>query len=364
MPALYFSKLGVTSIIWGKQKMNITFFIGNGFDINLGLKTRYSDFYPYFVNKSTESNMIKAWLTKDELLWADLEEQLGKKICDVEESQKEKFYEDKAELDELLLEYLEQEQEKILTQNCEKKIADEFARSLMTFYSNLSEADRASIASTCNLYRSEEFKYCFICFNYTNALDQIVNITRRLRSPITTHPGNGSARNNSLDKVLHIHGTLNEEMILGVNDINQVNNNFFKNDEEFLDTFIKRRMNDGIGQRKTEHAKELIEDSHIICIFGMSIGNTDKMWWEEIVHWLKKSEYNKLIIFYKGYSDELNKKLPAKTIRLNNRLKRKLLEKGGMDINDPDIEKVKRKIFISYNANIFNFKEMGLVVPF
>ena len=28
--------------------MNVTFFIGNGFDINIGLKTKYSDFYPYF----------------------------------------------------------------------------------------------------------------------------------------------------------------------------------------------------------------------------------------------------------------------------------------------------------------------------
>ena len=52
--------------------MNITFLIGNGFDINLGLKTRYSDFYPYFIEKSTETNMIRTWLEADELLWADL----------------------------------------------------------------------------------------------------------------------------------------------------------------------------------------------------------------------------------------------------------------------------------------------------
>ena len=53
--------------------MNITFFIGNGFDINLGLNTKYSDFYPYFIEKSTITNMIRAWLQEDELLWSDLE---------------------------------------------------------------------------------------------------------------------------------------------------------------------------------------------------------------------------------------------------------------------------------------------------
>lgn len=341
--------------------MNITFLIGNGFDLNLGLNTRYSDFYPYFIEKSTENNMIRIWLEADELLWADLEEQLGKKLENVKESEQDKFYEDKAELDRLLLEYLGHEQEKVSIQNKEEKISEEFARSLRTFYSGLSEVGRNSIAATCNTYRNEEFQYCFICFNYTNALDQIVNITQELKSPITTHQGNAAKRNNSLGSVLHIHGTLNEEMILGVNDVNQINSGFLKNDAEFLDTFIKRRMNNSIGQRKTEHAQKLIEDSHIICIFGMSIGSTDKMWWEEIVKWLNRSDNNKLVIYYKGYNDELDRKLPVNTIRLNNRLKWEILEKGGADVKSSNIDKVKERIFISYNSDIFNFKEIGFV---
>lgn len=227
----------------------------------------------------------------------------------------------KAELDGLLLEYLTQEQGKISIQNKEQEVADEFVRSLTSFYSNLPEIGRNSITSTCDTYKNEDFKYCFICFNYTDTLDQIINITRKLKSPITTHQGNGASRNNILGTVLHIHGTLNEEMILGVNDIEQVNSTFLKSDNEFLDTFIKKRMNNSIGQRKTEHVQSVIEASHIICIFGMSIGNTDKMWWEEIVRWLNKSENNKLVIFYKGYKKELDRRLPVNTIRLNNRLK-------------------------------------------
>lgn len=337
--------------------MNITFFIGNGFDINLGLNTKYSDFYPYFIEKSTITNMIRAWLQEDELLWADLEEQLGKELENVEESKREQFYEDKAELDGLLLEYLTQEQGKVSIQNKENEVVDEFIRSLTTFYGDLSEVGRNSILSTCDIYKNEEFKYCFICFNYTDTLDQITNITRKLKSPITTHQGNGSTRNNTLGTVLHIHGTLNEEMILGVNDIEQVNSTFLKKDDEFLDTFIKRRMNNSIGQRKTEHAQKLIEGSHIICILGMSIGNTDKMWWEEIVKWLNISENNKLVIFYKGYKKELDRKLPVNTIRLNNRLKQAVLEKGGADLEDSKINKLKQRIFISFNTNIFGFKE-------
>lgn len=345
--------------------MNITFLIGNGFDLNLGLNTKYSDFYPYFVAHASNNNMIKQWLTEDELFWADLEEQLGQKLKNVQKDEKEKFYEDKTELDSLLLEYLENEQKRVSYKGKEKKIADELVRSLIAFANDLHETGRNSINATYKVFENEVFQYCFISFNYTDILDQIVNITHELKSPIATHFYHGNPRKNSINKLIHIHGTLNEEMILGVNDVNQINNTFFKDDSEFLDTFIKKRMNDNIGQRKTEHAQELIDESHIICIFGMSIGNTDRMWWEEITDWLMQSVYNKLIIYYKGFNNELKKKFPSNIIRLNNKLKKEILEKGGKDMDDLNIEDLKNRIFISYNSDIFNFKEIeGLICPF
>ena len=338
--------------------MNITFFIGNGFDINLGLNTRYSDFYPYFFDRASRENMIRQWLNMDNLVWADLEKQLGQCLENVTESDIEKFYDDKAELDGLLLDYLEKEQNRVITINKEQEIADEFARSLTTLYDKLPEADKDSIRSTYSVYSNEIFHYCFISFNYTDILDQIINISLKLKVPIITHEYCGVIRKDMLSKVLHIHGTLNEEMILGVNDEDQINNVFLRNDLEFLDTFIKKRMNDSIGQRKTEHAKKLIDNSRIICIFGMSVGYTDKMWWEEILSWLKKSDYNKLIIFYKGYEEKLQRKNPAITIRLNNRIKKDILQKGGAEMENPNIEKIKERIFISYNTDIFNFKKI------
>ncbi len=344
--------------------MNITFFIGNGFDINLGLKTRYENFYPYFIEKSSETNMIRAWLEKDELLWADLEAKLGEKLENVKENERDKFYQDKAELDQLLLAYLEQEQGRISMQNKEQEIADVFAKSLNEYHKELKAVEQASITSTYNTYSRDDFRYCFICFNYTDTLDQIVNITRKLKSPIATHQYYGNNKNHFLGTVLHVHGTLNEEMILGVNDEEQVNNVSLRADEEFLDTFIKRRMNDGIGQGKTERAQELMDESHVICIFGMSLGGTDKMWWEKLIQWLIASKDNKLVIYYKGFEKQLDKRLPANTIRLDRQLKQEVLEKGGADMNNPDIDEIKKRIFISYNANIFNFNEAGIVCPF
>lgn len=341
--------------------MNITFFIGNGFDLNIGLKTKYSHFYPYFFNNASKDNAIREWIENDEMQWADLEKKLGQSLDKIW-NKKEKFYSDKAELDRLLLEYLGKEQERFTMKDNENAIANEFKSSLLRFYDGLPEMAKDSINDTCSVYKDQDFEYCFICFNYTDVLDQIVNITFKAGEHIATHEGKFHTKKNKLGKLLHIHGTLNEEVILGVNDLSQINNIFLQDDQEFLDIIIKERINRIIGQKKTEYAKNIIDNSHIICIFGMSIGVTDKMWWEEIVDWLKRSTNNKLIIYYKGYEEELHRKIPITTIRLTNLIKNEMLEKGGIDIQNSDIQDYKNRIFISFNANIFNFNDMNLII--
>ena len=153
----------------------------------------------------------------------------------------------------------------------------------------------------------------------------------------------------------HIHGTVSEEMILGVNDVSQINNEEMVKNDELLDTFIKFRMNKELGQQKTENVKKIINQSHIIYIFGMSLGNTDKLWWEEIVKWLLSNDNNKLIIFWKGYEDEFIRKIPAKIIRINNKMKKKVFEKGKGSITEEEFDNIKERIIITYNAEIFNF---------
>lgn len=40
--------------------MNITFLIGNGFDLNLKLNTRYSDFYKYYIKNDPKDLLSKS----------------------------------------------------------------------------------------------------------------------------------------------------------------------------------------------------------------------------------------------------------------------------------------------------------------
>ena len=143
--------------------------------------------------------------------------------------------------------------------------------------------------------------------------------------------------------------------LMSVFSIDKIINSENRNMAELLANNIKKSVNESIGQRKTKKAYDVISDSHIICVFGMSIGNTDKMWWEYIVKWLIENERNKLIIFWCVDESYLRKKLPAKIIRLNNQIKRMVFEKGQASYDDAFYNKVKARIMISYNASIFSF---------
>lgn len=338
--------------------MNITFFIGNGFDINIGLQTRYQDFYPYFLEKSDTNNMIRTWLDQSDKLWSDLEENLGLEMGKVQEEKLECFYKDKEELDSLLIEYLEREQDKYSVEDSDT-IMKEFSRSMLDFYSELPTEDISAIKKVMEIYKDSEFVYSYITFNYTNILDRIIDLYDEKTRVIATHTGSGNRRVNRIGNVMHIHGTTDEEMILGVNDKEQIDNIILKNNDIFLDTFIKRRMNSAIRQRKTEKALEIINSSHIICIFGMSIGNTDKMWWEILTEWLINNNNNILLIYWKGYEDALKKKLPARMVIIDNIIKRKLFDKGKGRYDETYYDSIKDRIIITYNSRIFSLPEVG-----
>ena len=92
--------------------MNITFLIGNGFDINLGLKTRYTDFYPYYLKKKHDDIISKA-ISDNYDRWVDLELALGQLLRNIAPDQVTEFLDSKALLEQDLAEYLCVEQQRI-----------------------------------------------------------------------------------------------------------------------------------------------------------------------------------------------------------------------------------------------------------
>lgn len=94
--------------------MNITFLIGNGFDLNLKLNTRYTDFYKYYI-KNDPKDLLSNSIKKEYEMWSDLEIGLGEILKDIEDSQIDEFLDSKSTLGSMLSEYLTLENQRIVS---------------------------------------------------------------------------------------------------------------------------------------------------------------------------------------------------------------------------------------------------------
>lgn len=337
--------------------MDITFMIGNGFDLNLGLKTRYMDFYPYFKENASDDNMIKAWINDSKIeLWSDLEYKLGKELYRIDtEEELEKFYTDKEELDELLVEYLEKEQDRYRI-DAPELIRKEMTRSLLKFDNNLTTRNRELIQNTLQNYMTEDYHYSFITFNYTNIIDRFVAAYPLNLRVVGRH--DSGYRKNIIVKVHHIHGQLDADMVLGVNDESQIGNGRLKKNTRFLNGFIKQNIDNEIGNKRIQYAINLIDESSIICVFGLSMGKTDKIYWEKLISWLKASSEHNLIVYVVIDKGRKKWRSGSKIVRIREDERFRVFKKGQGEFKDKVYDEIKDRIIISINDTIFSFPKL------
>ena len=332
------------------QMKRITFFIGNGFDINVGLPTKYSQFYKYYKTQYPEDMLAKE-IDADYDYWADMEVGLGKFTSKINEDNEALFWESEERLEEALADYLE-----LQTQNIDldtKENAEIMKNSLMRFYEDFPKEQKQDL-DRCIRNIGESITYSFVSLNYTNILDRCVEAGKEVfPKGIGNHKtANGSEYVHTIGDVLHIHGTINEELILGVNDIDQIANEKFKKDVLYRQFLIKSEANKRFGQNKIQDTKQLIDNSAIICVFGASIGSTDKMWWTYICKWLQTSSHNRLIIFAKN--DKQHSRITKHFLfGSENKILGKLKENSGL--NNDEWANIQSHIYIKFDSNIFRF---------
>ena len=334
----------------------VTFLIGNGFDINIGLKTQYSDFYKYYIQHSTNHKLSKE-IQADIKRWADLEYELGKYTAKIRFDEMNSFLVEEDHLEQILADYLENECKKIKIDTPQKKekIAIQMQDYLMNFYKGLNNEQKKHIKKYFSMKR-ESIEYSFINFNYTDTLEKILKITEDVVTPdIGVHEAElGGIYSHSIGKHIHIHGTTSEEMVLGVNDESQIANKQLCKSSYFKELLIKPESNRRYGQNKIETAKAIIDESMIICIFGMSIGKTDKMWWEYICKWLSGNRDRRLIIFVK--KKDTFRKTKKNVFSGENTILEKMMD------NVTEIGEtwnvIRNQIYIEFNTEIFKFGNM------
>lgn len=272
--------------------MNILYIIGNGFDIAQGLKTSYSDFYRWYQSQLMPFNKairdLRRDISKDHETWADMELGLGQYTANVNPEDIDKVYYD---LSDSLREYLKNEQRRY---NPSERVKELIKKDLLTPYTTLLEGDKVALKEFKRKKNrvGETDVIDIITLNYTDSLEKNFNVADS--KPLGTFLS-GSA---ILGNILHAHGDLSTTLIMGVNDSSQLSNEEFKNNEDICDLLIKPQTCSTIRAYVPRQCEELIQNADLIIIFGVSLGETDKKWWELVAQRIIHNDARLIIYEY------------------------------------------------------------------
>tara|TARA_R110002049_G_scaffold233786_2_gene407093 strand:- start:283 stop:1272 length:990 start_codon:yes stop_codon:yes gene_type:complete len=323
--------------------LNILHILGNGFDLNLGLKTSYKDFYDYY--KSIESsknsiNNLKTKISNNYKNWSDLELALGqytevfKTVDDFDE-----VFED---IGEQLAEYLIIEESKFDSSEINK---GKFYENLVKPEVFLPVADNNKIRKFKSDFPGRTWHIDIVTFNYTRIIEKIIENNKNVK--IGHHISSNFTT--ILRGIEHIHGYVDDRMVLGVNDVTQLKNKAFHQNVDVLEAIVKQECNIAYGHTIDNYFKTKIKQADFISIFGASLGDTDNIWWELIGQRIKE-KHIPIIIFTKG-EEVISPRIGYK----NNRTKRDMRDYffKKTKLTKEEIEKVKDNIFVALDTPMF-----------
>lgn len=273
--------------------MKVTFIIGNGFDLRLGMRTSYKDMYNQYLQ--TDSSCLAVKEFKEHLAsdkeneyetWADFEIAMGEYASHFDNEND--FITCIRDFKAFVIHYLEDEQSKYFSYLREKGMYNLYnaimTESLESFYKGQTRnvvneinylGGSVSIIENCD----------FITFNYTTVLDFLANQCSRFKdSPL-------------VNRIVHIHGKIGEDIVLGINDITQFNKLKFPVTRRVKRAFIKPEFNNQYDERRVIDAINKIKQSDVICIYGMSLGDSDEMWRNQIYNWLLADKNHHLVYY-------------------------------------------------------------------
>ncbi len=336
--------------------MNITYLIGNGFDVNIGIKSRYVDFYESYVKKHSddEADVIKRFKAgindyikkeshKDNLLtidWRDLEVALGQFTDQMDEKEAEVLYLD---VNDRPKEYLIDE----------FKYFDAEAFSRDSFYIQLTNPVThhfnrvtANVIKNFCLSHSGDDLYNVINFNYTRTIEELADFHGK-RLPIGF---SFSGRQAYLNTVYHIHQTLDDdEILVGLNDVSQIANKKFHNNRLLSNMYIKPNTNILLGSGINTDCESIIANTNLFVIYGPSAGITDQNWWRlvcervinsnaRLVYFVHQTEKS---LHHNFYMEEMKREAVYK-----------LFEHAGLDAKQV-LDSIIDKCYVSFSDKMF-----------
>ncbi len=329
--------------------MNITFLIGNGFDLSCGLRTSYADVYEKYVTTPSATAVIEGFkrdleLAKEECnwgTWADFE--LGMASYAQTFSNEKEFIECIVDFKKFLKSHLAHEEEifnkRLLAAT--EKASNRLMSHIIHMFRNFSRGTSAKYQRIGTNTMNQDAAYQFVSFNYTKVFDKIAAIA--------------GAHSQSIS---HVHGSLVDGNItLGVDDASQIQKNFTLT-KKGKRMFVKTFFNNEEDPEKVLHIKRTIALSNYIFAFGLSFGDSDLTWKNAVIQWLRDSVDHHLFLYDCECArldlDDVALKRNAEEDRKVKILK----EKGFCDENDSIFD----QIHIPVGNILFNIDEIFLQI--
>lgn len=304
--------------------MNVTFLIGNGFDLACGLKTKYTDMYSkYCMTDSPNKNIeeFKKIILNDKNYenWTDFEMALpkfGKELGDFE-----KFRDCITDFKIFLEDYLKEEQSKIIVEASNNQLANQLPLFLYRFYNYCLQSSKTILKKL--IWGTSEDVICnFITFNYTDTLEKCLSVIRQ------TLPKN-TPYNYEYENPIHIHGTLYEGILLGLDDeqlYKDIPCNSMKNLKNLID---KVHINDRYSDIK-DKCVTILNQSRIIVILGWSMGESDSFWVQKVKR-IFSGNSNLQLVYVPYYTEPANKRFRNQFLDREDEQKDFIAQRFGID---------------------------------
>ena len=331
--------------------MNITFLIGNGFDVGMGLRSKFSDYFPRYIeesaNKTKSLEDLSKRIEENQKEWSYFEKKLGEYTEEFTLKTQEIFKQQLRDFELGFIKYL-REEEKTLVYD-QQKIKETFGKAFLNFYKNenLTAGSEETIANQYSRYNKDNRIYNFINFNYTDILERCLDsFPDRVIAKRTV---NSVGYVDKIGQVIHIHGYKDKLPLMGVNDVSQIKNKELANDKRFVRFIVKPLFNKANRTNYDTKATNLILNSHIICIYGMALGETDKDWWKLALRWLNADGNRQLVIF--DYDEKYNTASQFDFLEKEDTIIDKL--SGFVEEERINVENLRSRIHIAIHKNIF-----------
>ena len=339
--------------------MNVLYLIGNGFDLRLGLPTRYADFLEFYKGqtpqlgdgRSQREVAIKKYKERfftemaereerGEEQWKDLEIALGEfttafgddadGFCDFCD-----FYED---MNRSLEAYLSQCNFEPTPEEVEKLCED------LTYpYRYFKPREEKELRA---LTIAQAWYIDVIPFNYTSSFECLCQDALLVGE--RNHPEGYSGHPVIYQGVKHVHGSLGEGgILLGVDHGEQIVSAQYRQCDDVMDLLLKPQANEGRGTLVDEECLSLIAGADVICLFGLSLGPTDQMWWTAIKkRFLDNPE---VILLYFHYDPAAGSALKFDR-RKERQARQHLINTLGLEGNQKEYDD---RIFVAINSDMF-----------